>query len=135
LHEFLADTAKDPIPDGERVMYMLAARDRLRAAFLRQMEDFPVLLLPPCGITAFPHKARRYTVDGREIGLFQAMMPSTFANLFGLPGLVIPFARSTEGLPIGVQLVGRPYEEELLLEIGVRLEEARGVIGPCVARL
>jgi Asp-tRNA(Asn)/Glu-tRNA(Gln) amidotransferase A subunit family amidase len=31
-----------------------------------------------------------------------------------------------DGLPVGVQLVGRPYEEELLLEIAVRLEEARG---------
>jgi Asp-tRNA(Asn)/Glu-tRNA(Gln) amidotransferase A subunit family amidase len=31
-----------------------------------------------------------------------------------------------EGLPVGVQLVGRPYEEEILLEVGMRLEEARG---------
>jgi amidase len=34
---------------------------------------------------------------------------------------------SSEGLPIGVQLVGRPYEDELLLELAIRLEEARGV--------
>ena len=33
---------------------------------------------------------------------------------------------SSDGLPIGVQLMGRPYEDELLLEIAVRLEEARG---------
>jgi Asp-tRNA(Asn)/Glu-tRNA(Gln) amidotransferase A subunit family amidase len=33
---------------------------------------------------------------------------------------------SAEGLPIGVQLVGRPYEEELILELAVRLENARG---------
>jgi Asp-tRNA(Asn)/Glu-tRNA(Gln) amidotransferase A subunit family amidase len=33
---------------------------------------------------------------------------------------------SAEGLPIGVQLVGRPYEEELILELAVRLEIARG---------
>jgi amidase len=127
LHEFLADAAQDPDPSGEKVMQMLAARDRLRCAFLRQMEEFPVLLLPPCGITAFPHRARRYPVDEREIGLFQAMMPATFVNLFGLPGLVIPWTRSSDGLPIGIQLVGRPYDEELLLEIAIRLEEARGV--------
>jgi Asp-tRNA(Asn)/Glu-tRNA(Gln) amidotransferase A subunit family amidase len=33
---------------------------------------------------------------------------------------------SRSGLPIGVQLMGRPYEDELLLDLAVRLEEARG---------
>ena len=112
-------------------MHMLAARDRLRCAFLRQMEERPVLLLPPCSIAAYPHRARRYPVGGREIDLVEAMATATFANLFGLPALAIPWTLSAEGLPIGVQLVGRPYEEELLLEVGVRLEEARGPLaGP-----
>jgi Asp-tRNA(Asn)/Glu-tRNA(Gln) amidotransferase A subunit family amidase len=54
------------------------------------------------------------------------MMPSTAINVLGLPGLAVPFATSEEGLPIGVQLVGRPWDDELLFELGVRLEEARG---------
>jgi Asp-tRNA(Asn)/Glu-tRNA(Gln) amidotransferase A subunit family amidase len=38
---------------------------------------------------------------------------------------------SADGLPIGVQLIGRPYEEELILDVAVRLEEARGPLpGP-----
>jgi Asp-tRNA(Asn)/Glu-tRNA(Gln) amidotransferase A subunit family amidase len=131
LREFLNDAARKPEPTGEEIMAMLAARDRLRAGFLRQMEEYPVLLLPPCSVTAFPHGQRRLPVAGREIGLFQAMMPATFVNLFGLPAVVIPFGVSSEGLPIGIQLVGRPYEEELLLEIAIRLEEARGAFpGP-----
>jgi Asp-tRNA(Asn)/Glu-tRNA(Gln) amidotransferase A subunit family amidase len=40
--------------------------------------------------------------------------------------MVIPFGFSTDGLPVGVQLVGRPYSEEILLELAVRMEEARG---------
>jgi Asp-tRNA(Asn)/Glu-tRNA(Gln) amidotransferase A subunit family amidase len=44
----------------------------------------------------------------------------------GLPAVTVPVALSREGLPIGVQLVGRPYEDELLLELAARLEEARG---------
>lgn len=128
MHAFLADadTAPEPPPDGEKVMQMLAARDRLRCAFLRQMEETPVLLLPPCSIVAYPHRARRFPVGGREIDLVEAMATASFANLFGLPGLVVPWSVNEDGLPIGVQLVGRPYEEELLLEMGVRLEEARG---------
>ena len=98
----------------------------MRASLLRQMERYPVLLMPPCGVTAFPHRTRHWKVDDEEIGLFQAMMPATPFNLLGLPAVVIPFGMSAEGLPIGVQLVGRPYEEELILELAVRLENARG---------
>jgi len=36
-------------------------------------------------------------------------------------------AVSSAGVPIGVQLMGRPFEDELLLEIAIRLEQARGV--------
>jgi Asp-tRNA(Asn)/Glu-tRNA(Gln) amidotransferase A subunit family amidase len=35
-------------------------------------------------------------------------------------------ALSSQGLPLGVQLMGRPYEDERLLDAAVRLEEARG---------
>ena len=105
---------------------MLAERDNLRGQILQQMEQLPVLLLPVCGIPAFRHGERRWPTDTKEIGLFQAMMPSTIFNLFGFPAISIPLGISSEGMPIGVQLAGRPYQEELLLEIAVRLEEARG---------
>jgi Asp-tRNA(Asn)/Glu-tRNA(Gln) amidotransferase A subunit family amidase len=59
--------------------------------------------------------------------LFEAMMPLTPFNLFGMPAVVIPFGFNEDRLPCGVQLVGRPYEEELLLEIAIELENARGV--------
>jgi Asp-tRNA(Asn)/Glu-tRNA(Gln) amidotransferase A subunit family amidase len=54
------------------------------------------------------------------------MMPATTFNLLGLPAVVVPFGISAEGLPIGIQLIGRPYEEELILDLAVRLENARG---------
>jgi Asp-tRNA(Asn)/Glu-tRNA(Gln) amidotransferase A subunit family amidase len=41
---------------------------------------------------------------------------------------------SADGLPIGVQLVGRPYEEELILELAVRLENARGPVAHALLR-
>ena len=124
--EFLADALAQPAPTVQQVLLNLARRDAMRASLLRQMEEFRVLLMPPCGVTAFPHRTRRFPVGGSEIGLFQAMMPATPFNLLGLPAVVIPLGTSSEGLPIGVQLVGRPYEEELILELAVRLENARG---------
>jgi len=125
--EFLNSALEQPPPTVEQLLLNLATRDRMRASLLRQMEDVPVLLMPPCGVTAFPHRSRHWTVDGGELGLFQAMMPVTPFNLLGLPAVVVPFGMSSDGLPIGVQLIGRPFEEEQILDLAVRLEKARGV--------
>jgi amidase len=115
-----------PAPTMEQVIENLAARDAMRAALVRQMREFPVLLTPACGVTAFPHRMRRYETGEKEIGLFEAMMPLTFCNLLGLPAMIIPFDSTAEGLPVGIQLVAGPYGEELLLELAIRMEEARG---------
>ncbi len=124
--EFMHRALELPEPSGVDVVTQLGIRDRMRASLLHQMEETPVLLMPPCGVTAFPHRSRRWKVGDQEIGLFQAMMPATPFNLFGMPAIVIPYGMSSEGLPIGIQLVGRPFEEELLLDLAVQLEEARG---------
>jgi amidase len=115
-----------PTPTARQVVQSLGARDSMRAHLLHQMREYGVLIWPVAGITAFAHRERRYKTDGKEIGLFQAMMPMYPANLLGLPAVTIPWKLSAEGLPIGIQLVGRPWEEELLLELAIRLEEARG---------
>jgi aspartyl-tRNA(Asn)/glutamyl-tRNA(Gln) amidotransferase subunit A len=47
-------------------------------------------------------------------------------NLIGLPGLSIPMGHSAEKLPINIQLIGRPFEEERLLQVGQILEQERG---------
>ncbi|HTP34856.1 MAG TPA: amidase [Candidatus Acidoferrales bacterium] len=112
-----------------QVLTNLAARDRMRAAFLRQLEAEAIAALaaPVFGVTAYRHGETRFDVEGRDIGFFQAAMPVVVANVLGLPAVTLPMALSSEGLPIGVQLIGRPYEDELLLELAIRLEEARGV--------
>jgi Asp-tRNA(Asn)/Glu-tRNA(Gln) amidotransferase A subunit family amidase len=127
----LESLPKGEPPSAEAVLLNLGARDRMRAALLRQMEKVPVLLMPACGIPAFRHRERRWQIGGREIGLFQAMMPAVLANVLGLPAVTVPMGLTGGGLPIGVQLVGRPFEDEVLLEMAIRLEESRGpFVGP-----
>jgi len=126
IHWTLRESLSSSEPSAGQAYTELAIRDRMRAAFLRQMGDMAALVMPVCGVTAFAHRQRRYPVEGREIGLFQAMMPAVFANVLGLPAVTIPMAIASSGMPIGIQLVGRPFEEELLLEMAVSLEEARG---------
>jgi amidase len=134
LHWTLGESLAAAKPVGpEEVLLGLAARDRMRAALLRQMEEVPVLLMPVCGIPAFRHRERCWTIDGKDIGLFQAMMPVVLANVLGLPAVTVPMAVSAAGLPLGIQLVGRPFEDELLLEVAIRLEESRGpFLGPAM---
>lgn len=124
--EFLYSALEQPAPTAEEILTNLSIRDKMRSGLLRQMEETKLLLLPACGVPAFKHRERRWDVDGKSIGLFEAMMPVTPFNLLGLPAVVIPFGMSEDGLPVGVQLAGRPYEEELILEVAIRLEEARG---------
>ncbi len=119
--EFVNSVPLDPI-SAVKVVENLAARDAMRSSLLRQMQNYPVLLLPPCGVPAFHHRERSWETTTKRIGLFQAMMPVTPFNLLGLPSVVIPFDITDDGLPVGIQLVGRPYEEETLLELAVRLE-------------
>jgi Asp-tRNA(Asn)/Glu-tRNA(Gln) amidotransferase A subunit family amidase len=51
---------------------------------------------------------------------------SQWLNLAGFPGVSVPTSVSAEGLPIGVQVIGRPYEEELVLAVAERVENAPG---------
>ncbi len=124
--EFVNMVPLDQEISGRTVVEKLGMRDRLRATLLRDMDTYPVLLTPVCAIPAFRHRERIWNVDGQDIGLLDAMSQVTPFNLIGLPALSVPMTISAEGMPIGVQLVGLPYQEELLLEIGTALEEARG---------
>ncbi|HEV2688812.1 MAG TPA: amidase [Bryobacteraceae bacterium] len=124
--EFLNQALAQPEPSSRKVLQNLAVRDKMRAALLRQMGQHRVILAPPSSIAAFQHRQRRYQTPVKEIGQFQAMMLATWVNLLGLPSIVIPFDIDERGLPVGIQLIGRPYDEELLLELAVRMEEARG---------
>ena len=124
--ELLRMVSEDRDITGREVVENLAVRDRMRIQFLERMEKTPVLLTPPCGVTAFRPGEREWKIGDRTIGLREAMSPATPFNLFGMPAVVIPFGMSPDGLPVGVQLVGRPWEEELLLELAIRMEQVRG---------
>jgi aspartyl-tRNA(Asn)/glutamyl-tRNA(Gln) amidotransferase subunit A len=51
-------------------------------------------------------------------------------NMAGLPGLVVPAGLSAHGLPLGLQLIGRPFDEESLLALGAVVEAAAGPFPP-----
>ena len=100
-----------------------AERDLLRAKILRQMQEVPILLSPISSGPAFLHGGGNYRPG---TGYLDTMRYSQWLNLTGFPGASVPVGLSSEGLPIGVQIIGRPHEDELVLAVAERLEEARG---------
>jgi len=51
-------------------------------------------------------------------------------NMAGLPGISVPSGLDSEGLPLGLQLIGRPFEEETLFALGAVIEKAAGSFVP-----
>jgi amidase len=102
-------------------------RDRLRASLLKWMETRPVVVAPVGALAAFGHEeGRRLTVGGKELGLFNAFGYAQAFNVFDLPVACVPAGRTKEGLPAGVQIVGRPFEEWRVLRAARVVEAALG---------
>lgn len=124
LRAFRAKVAEVPPLSAQELLNTLLARDVLRGNLLAKMEEFPILLCPVCAVPAFRHAEREWTVQGRKVEYLKAMSYSQWFNLLGNPAAVVPVGRSPEGLPIGVQIVGRPWEEEAVLAVAAKIEDA-----------
>ncbi|PZQ91860.1 MAG: amidase [Leifsonia xyli] len=88
---------------------------------------YDAVLLPALALT--PRPVGWYDPDDGEANFAQQVQytPFTsFANVAGLPAITLPVATSGSGLPMGVQLVGRPGGERTLLAIGAQLERRMG---------
>ena len=126
LREFISWTAAEPSHTGDSLLATWLGRDDVRERVLLQMRNYPVLLCPTASIPAFRHGEREWQVGGKTVKYLDAWSYCEWFNLLGFPAMVVPMGRSPEGLPIGVQIVGRPWEEERVLAVASVLEEARG---------
>jgi Asp-tRNA(Asn)/Glu-tRNA(Gln) amidotransferase A subunit family amidase len=101
-------------------------RDFVRMQVFEQMQKFEVLLCPVASISAFRHGERVWEIEGKHVEYLDAWSYCEWFNLLGMPAAVVPIGQSSEGLPIGVQIVARPWQEELVLEISEALEREHG---------
>ncbi|MEP6717805.1 MAG: amidase [bacterium] len=99
-------------------------RDKLRNELVEWMRDRPLLIAPVGATPAFPHGTHKLTVDGQTFSTFRAFSYSQTFNVLNLPSVAIPAGHSAEGLPIGVQIVGRPFAEREVLAAAAIIEEA-----------
>ncbi len=131
LKQFLEWSVAEPEFTGESLLTAWFRRDELRAKFLAQMKKYPILLCPAAAIPAFRHGERAWQIEGQSewkierktVSYLDAWSYTEWFNLLGNPAVVVPVGRSAEGLPIGVQIVGRPWEEEQVLAVAAGLEK------------
>lgn len=107
-----------------------AESDLLRAKTLEEMSDYPVLLCPVASIPAFRPGERSWTVEGHTVNYLDAVRHTQWFNVLAAPAAVVPVGRSPEGLPIGVQIVARPFEDEIALGMAAVIDAAFGYRPP-----
>jgi Asp-tRNA(Asn)/Glu-tRNA(Gln) amidotransferase A subunit family amidase len=116
--------AERPAPASlDEFMAACVERDDVRAKIIHQMRDVPILISPVCLAPAFRHGQGSWQP---VTGYRETMRHSQWLNIAGFPGVAAPMGFSADGLPIGVQVIGRPNEDQLVLAVAEALELARG---------
>ncbi len=118
-----ADSAPPAFDDYARAW---TERDRLRARLIEWMRETPLIIAPVGAMPAYEHGARKVLVEGDALSIFRAFSYAQTYNVFGLPAVSVPAGRTREGLPIGVQIIGKPFAENSVLAAAQIVERALG---------
>ena len=113
-----------PTPTLDEYIAGWMERDRLREELLQWMETTPIIVAPVGATPAYPHDTLKVTVRGSTFGTFRAFSYAQAFSVFDLPVVTVPAGKSNEGLPIGVQIAGTPFAEEMVLAAGAIIEQA-----------
>jgi len=110
-----------------------AEMDLLRAKMLEEMREYPVLLCPVASVPAWKHGERVWEIDGERVEYLDSVRYTQWFNVLGAPAAVVPAGQSAEGLPIGVQIAARPFEDEIVLGVAAVIDAAYGYRAPAMA--
>ena len=127
LHAVGAGIIATPDPSFADFAAAHAKVEALRSAFAGFFQKYDVLLTPVTPMTATPHGAKELVVNGVKASWTHVMAATSPFNMTGLPALSVPYALSSEKLPIGIQLVGKWLDEATILRLGAMLERRGGL--------
>jgi amidase len=133
FNEYMGIAAGAPALTADELLNAWAELDLLRAKTLEEMRRYPVLLCPVASVPAFRHGERSWDVEGRMVKYLDAWRYTQWFNALAAPAAVVPVGRSPEGMPIGVQIVARPYDDETALGIAAIVDAAFGYRAPPIA--
>jgi aspartyl-tRNA(Asn)/glutamyl-tRNA(Gln) amidotransferase subunit A len=99
-------------------------RTLIKRDFDKAFEDVDVILTPTTPSPAFALGEK----SGDPVEMYLNDIFTVTVNMAGLPGMSVPAGLSSEGTPLGLQLIGRPFDEETLFRTGAVIEEAAGLL-------
>jgi aspartyl-tRNA(Asn)/glutamyl-tRNA(Gln) amidotransferase subunit A len=103
----------------------LDVQKRVRAEFDAAFQEVDAIVAPTAPVPAPPIGAEYVEVDGEQIGVRAALVGMNRpANFTGHPAISVPCGFTREGLPVGLQLIGRSFDESTLLRIAFAYERA-----------
>ena len=111
---------------GNQLMKASATRTRFYLSMLKMFESFDVLALPVSQVWPFAVTDRwpRH-IDGQEMDTYHRWMEVViYATFAGLPAISIPAGFNAQGLPMGLQLIGKPQGDFELLQVAYAYEQA-----------
>ena len=97
-------------------------RSLLRSQILESLERYDVLLFPTAGIPA-PKIESDPVITSKEMALGTGYLLSRPSNIASAPAISVPCGLSSEGLPIGLQIMGSPGDEETVLKVAHAYEQ------------
>ena len=115
--------------DGEAVRDAIAAQGRIFQLAADFMSDYDLLICPAASVPPFP-------VEERYVGYGDGLPPSEYyrwlsiaaaVSVTTLPVITIPCGRTETGLPVGIQLIGRPHAELELFSLASHIEQVLGI--------
>jgi amidase len=109
-----------PMPTAAELAGLLEKLDVFRSEMLSFMENYDVILCPVNANPAIPHGT------SRDPDKYPGFSYTRSYNLTGWPGVVVRGGTSPEGLPIGVQVLARPWRDDVALAVAQYLEQALG---------
>lgn len=119
----LPDTSMRDYLDAEQ------AAERLRDGYADYFLRYDALITHVLPIPAHKHGVEQFVIDGKTVDATYLQGATVPLNVTGLPGVALRFGTSKEGLPIGVQIVGKWQAESTILHIAGLLEAVSPVRG------
>mgnify|MGYP001169140670 FL=1 len=111
---------------GAEYAKALGKVDVIKSLFANQLEQYDLLLSPTMALPAFDVGQHPKEINGQAVHPFWGFLPFTFPiNMIGYPAASIPCGFSSEGLPIGLHIVGKPGREDTVLAASAAFERAR----------
>ncbi|HET7460756.1 MAG TPA: amidase [Longimicrobium sp.] len=119
--------------NGKRYFHALDRRDRFCGMMEAFLDGYDAWLCPVAAVPAITHRrtGAPVEVDGRRTSYSVALGAwACLTALLGCPAVVLPVARSREGLPIGIQVVGRRWDDAGVLAVARTVERLTGGYRP-----